>query len=620
MNNIVIYPFAFLYLLFCNGCKEGEVLVSLKKDPAPEIIQAKIEVERSLTIDPVYNLGNTVLLNPFTIKNLSDSAVKINSLAIEVRKLPDFILIARKELPDQNISLKPHQSFVVPETSVWDIPHSAAESSYSMYIKGVSASLSDTYLLSDTVFKSYLTFFSVMEDERSAKFSITKQVVNELPVFTLGRGLSAEYTIQKAAAALDAGISHSWFTKSYGSGPDVAVSTPNFLQRSVEETVEFYNSHFGADTKFETVIISTGIPSAAYLARTMKAPVLPLHFLISVNTIKEIQTVLDHANNNALPSYATIGHDFSLTTTKAVAWIKLLDLPKAYSNFLKQHQVQNVIILGYTGTGAGETQARKIADTKEKYGVGTMYTMRFAGNLSEQYLKQILSDYEDYTYAGFEQIADWESGIIPKQLTNFSQSIQTATGIQTTYLTSESDIELWNLATYLMLKFYKKNQSALTPGPYVQGVSLNPYLIAHPVYESWIRYVPFLYWQGFHARYHIDTRLNTVIRKAIALYFPEADFEDLTFWVNSSNNFGGTAQGQSMMNELQLEGYTVRINDFSEDEVWDPDNGFGSPVELRAKEIMGGTMDNWNGKLIPLSVQDLKEIAIDFPLLNVNQP
>lgn len=45
------------------------------------------------------------------------------------------------------------------------------------------------------------------------------------------------------------------------------------------------------------------------------------------------------------PSYATLGYDASMADV-GVAWIKFLELPDVYLQFIENHQVKNVIFLG----------------------------------------------------------------------------------------------------------------------------------------------------------------------------------------------------------------------------------------------------------------------------------
>ena len=49
-----------------------------------------------------------------------------------------------------------------------------------------------------------------------------------------------------------------------------------------------------------------------YLSAAMEAPVLPLHFLVSVNSTKEISSILEYSSQAGVPCYATLGYDASM--------------------------------------------------------------------------------------------------------------------------------------------------------------------------------------------------------------------------------------------------------------------------------------------------------------------
>lgn len=123
------------------------------------------------------------------------------------------------------------------------------------------------------------------------------------------------------------------------------MGTPDFLQQSVQHTVDLYNEYLGKSKKLKTVIIATGVPAVPYLSAAMEAPVLPLHFLVSVNSTKEVSSILEYSSQAGVPCYATLGYDASMDDV-GVAWIKLLALPDEYRKFIIEHEVENVIIAG----------------------------------------------------------------------------------------------------------------------------------------------------------------------------------------------------------------------------------------------------------------------------------
>lgn len=115
----------------------------------------------------------------------------------------------------------------------------------------------------------------------------------------------------------------------------------------------------GADKPYDTVIIGTGVACTPYLARTFKAPVLPSHVLVSVNSIQELNTLLHYTQkHNGIDTYAVCGYDLSMPDI-GVAWIKIRGIPDIYADFIKRHKVKNVILVGTTGV-IEETLARKV--------------------------------------------------------------------------------------------------------------------------------------------------------------------------------------------------------------------------------------------------------------------
>ena len=102
--------------------------------------------------------------------------------------------------------------------------------------------------------------------------------------------------------------------------------------------------------------------------------------------------------------------------TVGVAWIKLLDLPAEYKQFIVQHQVEQVVLYGVGEKVVGESYARKIVTevaTKE-YGPNTVYVLYPNGGSSndEKSLAERVYGFKSVKLEGSRIIADWESGII----------------------------------------------------------------------------------------------------------------------------------------------------------------------------------------------------------------
>ena len=557
-----------------------------------------VAVTRTWTDKPLYTPGEKVTLEKFRVINKGQEQAVVDSLFIcvgtsesggEVQKV--------KQLVNANLILNQGQGVFFQPVEIIN----SVELESGAYLINVEL------IAGETKVSEYLTFFRVDEQSDQLSFQIDRDNLGKLPIYSLRGGLSAEYAVQKAISSLTSGISHSWNVPEPGMGPKPIPPTPDFLQRSAQKTVDIYNNYLGESTPIETVIIGTGIPSTQYLSRALNAPVLPIHFLIGVHTIKEVQTVLDRCIADDIKAYATIGHDYSLSMTQSVAWIKLLSLPHVYQQFLIDHKVQQVVFHGALGKG-GESGARKFRDDTKHYGAGSIYLMHFAGDQSEKYLGETIRDFDTTKLEPFQFIADWEAGIIMNQVQDIANEIKESTSIDATLMVTTDDaIHLWNMGTYLMLHLLKKNDLSL------KGISLNPYLIGHPVFETTKGLVPFLYWQGFNPQFHINNRLNTVIKESIEHYYPVVTMQDLTYWVNSTNNFGGLEQGLEMSSVLKQNGLSKVVdNDYQSAEVWFPQDGINSAVEVRAQILNATDVTNLNQKLTFLTLTDIEYISKTF--------
>ena len=602
---VILYFFAIL-----SGCSRDEKLVSTKPKPVLDRVGKELSFSYVHTDKGLYSTNEKVSLSAFLLKNKGSVEMSISKVTIATASLSDLKnQLSEKVLVNDKL-IAPGKTI---EIGVNDIV--SDNTSVALGVYGVFANIT----FSDgSKKKEYLTFFRIGDDKTQTNYQIEQQEYQGLPIFTLKNGLSAEYAVQKSAANFVSGISHSWYM------PLVPIaSTPDFLERSLDYTVDFYNSTIGETTPIETVIIGTGIPGVPYVAMAMNALVFPLHFLVGSGTVKEAQTILEHANENGYTSYGTLGYDYSISTDVGVAWIKLLDLPLQYKKFIIDHQVKNVVLYGQSGINDGETLSRKVSDKRVKYEARSLYLMNFSGNASEGYLKQVIGDFNETDLDEKSKIADWEAGIISEQIQSFSTAIKTSTSVVNSIIsvTAEDGVHLWNMGTYVSLAFLKKNKDFSGNGLPIEGISLNPYLIAHPAFESYIRYIPFLYWQGFSPEFQYNNWLGTKIKAAIHSYFPDIVFEDLKFWVNSTKNFGGLKQGNSMADLLLGKGLLVQKNNFNKDEVWNLDDGINSPSEVRSSQLLRSisaeAYKNWNEQLQYLNPQDLIDISKIFPEIKI---
>lgn len=542
-----------------------------------------------------------------SIINKTSEKIEITDLQIIVKNISDSQTpVIYQTLFNQIFKINPKSSKKIEKTLIEKISKDYKKDAYGIFL---------SYKINGKKVKdSYQNFFRIINKNELSVFKIETEKINDVPIYKLDGGMSAEYVVEKSAENITAGISHSWKVNGPGSGPNHVLANPNFLEKSINETIRFYDQSLGNNAKIETVMISSGFPSIPYISNAFNALVLPLHFLVSVNTVKEVQSILTTSNNKGIASYATLSHDPSVPY--AVAWIKLLELPKAYQDFIKRHQVKNVFILGATGTNGGETKAKQLFyndNIKGEYADGSIYIM-YPGTSPDdvETLKNKISDLKDFAQQSeFIRIADWESGISQKQLNNFTSDTKKINhSIKVTQIISEDLGRLYNLGAYCTVALMHKNKDKFQG---IKGIIFNPYLISHPIMELKKGYMPLLYWQLVGANYTVDNLENNIF-KYIKEFYPETDFKRLNLWLNSTRNFGAEWSANNLKKELIKKGYTRIIeNDYQVDEVWDLSDNAESPSELLYKEMVENigfkNLKVWKQSLIPLEIKDISTFS-----------
>ncbi len=579
---------------------------------------------KCITNKGAYLTGEAVTLS-LDVKNTTAQSIELTELHVFFKDISDpFATFHQTVSLATNITIAAGQTFSIVNKPIWTVPSYAQLNAFGEFIGG-------TFQNNTTIPNTFMTFFRVVNQNMLTTYKITADTYQGLSLHLLDGGMSAEYVVGKAAESLSAGVAHSWYPSAPGSGPKSVYSTPGFLEASVNKTVDYYNQQFGSTTTFDTVIISTGVASIPYLSRTMKAPVLPLHFLVSVDTVKEITAILEYSKDLGYDAYSVLGYDGSVV--KAVSWIKLLSLPPQYISFLQQHNVKNIVIAGTTTLGAGEGTAKKIlynSNPSTGYNQSDIFLLYTHGGTTSDFdnlysrIKD-LHDYDNMLENNYREISDWESGVVDEQINNISTVSKTEAGVTSvqvlTATVSGGTLELYNLATYLTLSFMQKNSAVFGSNP-VLGVAMNPYLLAHPLYETKIQYIPFLYWQGGPPSAIVD-RLNSDIKNTILAYFPTTNFTGLNFWVNTSRNFGGF-QATGLVSQLQARGLlnTTKSNE-TIDEVWNPADGMSSICENVANNILQysspAALKTWDNSLIALAPADLATLASMHPNIVVIQ-
>ena len=455
------------------------------------------------------------------------------------------------------------------EPFVWKVPSEFTPAAVGVYQKEAGQLI-------------YSSYFRVVTPGMLTTYQITKEEYKGMNVFMLDGGMSAEYAVQKSLANLTAGVSHTWFIGP-GGGPEPVWGTPDFLQRSVRHTVHLYNEHLGKSKKLKTVIISTGVPTVPYLSAAMEAPVLPLHFLVSVNSTKEVSSILEYSSQAGVPCYATLGYDASMNDV-GVAWIKLLALPDEYRKFIIEHEVENVIIAGIGENVKSESYCRKISETGvdgQEYANGSLYIL-YTQSGSEHDIHTISRNIVDYNILSLEEgkdLADWESGVVNRQIDNISKGLREHTPAQVYSLIATHDMmDMYNLGANIAMYFMYKNRDLTKVS--VQGTYLNEYLISQPLYELTQGYIPLLFWQFVPPVSTIE-RIKRDIQKVVDTYEKGVLLENRTVHVNAR------VGKEELVQELKKRGFRfVTKRKDNVEELWDLSDGINSPCEEVAKNIV----------------------------------
>ena len=592
-NYKIILPIV-LGLLF-NACKPDEV------DDTP-FASIMVDVTNFMTDKGGYMHGEDISCS-FKLHNKSNADLTLTDISISVDNL------SNTEAPEihkvsvgDNISIKSNEYKEFSIASFYSVPDTLPA--------GTSCGISLICSFEDNIHKAIkVSFIRVIDDQVLTTYRVDREVYQELDVFLLSGGMSAEFGVQKTLASFANGISHSW-QKGNGGGPKPVMMTPDFIPLSLKKTVDMYNEVLGENTPVKTVIIGTGVPSVSYLSNALKAPYLPIHFLGSANTAQEVQAVLDYSNDQGYPSYATLGYDGSMAGV-GVAWIKLLDLPNEYKQFLIDHQVEEVILFGVGEKVIGESYARKVltANRTVEYGPRSLYIQYTqygsAGDVAA--LSARIYDFKSLQLDNNRLIADWESGILDRQIDNFATSIGASTNAVPYSLSCTNDmIALYNLASNITVGLIKKNESVLG-SPYVKGVAFNEYLVCQPLYELVTAYVPLLYWQFVPVESTISRAMN-IVKPAIKKYYPAINFNSLKFFLNSGYK-SAALKDELVENGIPASSITIRGDQI----VWDLSDGMIAPSEVTASNIINDIgLNNFKTTLNaikPLTIEEIEDVC-----------
>ncbi len=571
-NHIAIIALCSLLIFFGNSCKDDSAIDGDFKTKAKNI--GYIETNKTM-----YKIGEDVSCS-FTINNPTNNAIlEIKEVRLTVKNLTDktdqLRIVGDPKTVAENVIVQPGNFKTVDVNAFFSInANIPVKTACGIFVEFIFEDGSKT--------SEFGTFFRVVDDNTLYTYKIDVDDYQGLPIYKLTGGMSAEFGVEKALTSLGKGISHTWFTEN-NNGPYPVWASVDFLQLSLQKTVAMYNSVLGGDkVKLKTVVLGTGVPSIPYISTTMHAAYLPIHFLASVNSVAEVEAIMDHSNKHVCASYATLGYDGSMPDP-AVAWIKLLDLPEEYRKFIEDHQVEEIILWGVEENVLGETWAKKVIrdSPSGEFGAGSIY-MQYTGHGSEvdvQNLKKRINDYDLTALEAETHIPDWESGLANNQTNKIISSIKSKTSVEVYRVTAFGDmIHIYDVASYLSLSYLKKNGSILDKIT-IDAVILNEYLTSNPQFEITVGRIPLLYWQFVPAQLTIDRIFNGYLANTITSYYPGITLDVLKtreFYLNSNygknelesllQNYGVT--GNIGIRETSHDVWTGNGNSFCEVYAW----------------------------------------------------
>lgn len=428
---------------------------------------------------------------------------------------------------------------------------------------------------------SFLNFFRVDKPDAIYSYDIARTDYEGLPVFQLRGGMSAEYAVQKCLENLTGGMSHTW-SIGPGGGPDPVVGTFDFLERSIDKTIRLYDEMLG-DKAIDNVIIGTGTPLIPYLSAATNSVFLPIHYLVSVNSISEVEAILDYSARNIGSVYATLGYDASMSDV-AVAWVKLTDLPKQYKDFIKRHQVKNVIIAGVGEKAHGESFVRKVHDDSAEeadYHNRAIYILYTQGgsDFDLSHIRKYIADYDEAKLDKGKMIADWESGIVREQVDAMTKALAEVKDVDVWSLTAPDDmIAFYNFAMDVSMRFMAENKE-LIMGDTCPSFVFNEYLISHPIYELLNGYCPVLYWQFVPVEY--------TVKRMFAYGYDKSQ----TYLGSTPKAPSIVLNGRLFINDMEAYLRECGMGTISKrtagiEEVWDLSDGINAPCEMIAEDII----------------------------------
>jgi hypothetical protein len=546
-----------------------------------------------------------------TLTNTGKTTVRLSRVTAATAGLTDPLASQGSIVLANTISLRPEESRLI-TGAVQAITTATVSGAYAVYVG----------YMADIPRMAIASFFRAGASGELTTAVTRRFSYKKIPVYALDGGLSTEFNIEKSAESLTAGVSHSWYLQEGGVGEPPVWGTPHFLRDSIRTTVDFYDDVLGRRSEIDTVIV--GIFSDGHIPRALGAVWLPAHFLVTTTTLQEVASMLDQSAVDGYPATATSGPDGSVPGYVA-SWINFTNMPAEYAEFIKRHNVKNVVLVGGDGQPAWGAVSGGVNQVLRD---GTVHSSRKPGDIivlpALGPLDAWAKDYADWPISDAVDAADWEVAFVKEAIPGIAAGAKAA-GARVTLVAGDGNEDMFEIESAATLAFMKKNERVFTNDgkqSAIQGIVTNTYLLSHPFYESRIGYVPF-YLGSFTLADSVDVRLMQHLSAYIEHYFGPMDITKLPLWFDAARDMDAVDTVPTFVPYLKQKGFSVWTLDYSGDEVWDPTDGMNAPVELIAQRLAAlssaANLRAWNDSLAPIDIADLHELAAIVPGLTVTE-
>jgi hypothetical protein len=268
------------------------------------------------------------------------------------------------------------------------------------------------------------------------------------------------------------------------------------------------------------VLIAPGFITVPYIVELCNMVYLPSQFLVSLNSLDDLEKELELLYNAGIKAYAEVGFDGCLPN-HLVAWIKFTEIPQCYLDVIEYIHGSlndaNVILSGVTHKqgNTGENFFYRYGECKSTVGKSIEPRDIYMLHINACYGKDPSVDWDIFrkvcpdfnanliVQKRIRYLSDWESGFatidryIPTSMNNVY------------HLTAFNTKELYMISYELSKEFVGINNIP------IKGVTLNPYFFNNPSYEAQYGYIAYSYWHGNQS---VQSEISDTVYKDLLLH------------------------------------------------------------------------------------------------------